>query len=522
MKQLYIRRLKTQDKRTSGGSNTLVQKEAIDSGMFPTPDHTGINLKFYFNNKEYDVVYAYGGQSKSTDVRLKKFVSIINDAGAKIDDIFIIKKQENDTYEVTFVKSGEEGYSFYEGLLGRGTYALPAIITESAYELPADENFEKLPHNWLIYGAPGTGKSNFIEEKSSVFSVNKKRITFYPDYSYSKFVGSYKPSSYYRNSATGITYHEKATDTRNHPQYINEPVIDYRFVPGPFMDALLDAYKGLISGERYLLIIEELNRANASAVFGEIFQLLDRKKGTSEYRVRLSDEAMNYLAEQLREETYQDILSDLLSNGLYIPSTLYIWSTMNSADQGVFPLDSAFKRRWEIKYLPLNANEDKLPAAELEFGGKKYKWNNIRRAINHYLIKKAGVAEDRLIAPFFLSPEQLSDTENLGETFKSKVLLYLKDDILRHKKGFFNEENSSISAIDDNFHQNAYPEKSYDFFALLSAGSAESAAEIILGEYDRLTALEKAQESPRAESAKAVTEISEEANDKEEAGVTQG
>jgi 5-methylcytosine-specific restriction protein B len=274
-------------------------------------------------------------------------------------------------------------------------------------------------HNFIMYGAPGTGKSNELESRSAVFGSRKKRITFYPDYSYAKFAGSYKPVTYYKKPVAVVEFYDTKEQGQQNKDIINEPVIDYAFTPGPFLQALSEAF---LSDDPYLLVIEEVNRANAAAVFGEIFQLLDRTSGVSDYKVMLSDEAMLYLKGKLGSEFNK------VKDGIYLPSNLYIWATMNSADQGVFHMDAAFKRRWSFEYLPLNKNQAIREGKSILFGIKKYDWNSFRQIINTFLSVDCKIPEDRLIGPFFLSEAELIDSNSI----KNKLLLYLRDDVLRH------------------------------------------------------------------------------------------
>ncbi len=289
-------------------------------------------------------------------------------------------------------------------------------------------------HNRIVYGAPGTGKSALLEDESHFFGNRKLRITFYPDYSYSKFVGSYKPISYYKRDINTPSYYSTKYSDEPKSSVINEPVIDYGFVPGPFLIALEEALK---NPEPYLLVIEEINRANSSSVFGEIFQLLDREEGKSKYTVLLSKEAMEYLKSKISSKF------DLLKDGIYLPENLFIWASMNSADQGVFPLDSAFKRRWHFEYLPLNQYEYVLDKVIIDFDGRSYHWNKFRNTINSFL-SSIKVSEDKLIGPFFLSVNELQDKNAI----KNKLLLYIKDDVLRHNYDkFFNANLHTFNDI---------------------------------------------------------------------------
>src|SRR5699024_4418187 len=189
------------------------------------------------------------------------------------------------------------------------------------------EASEHFHHNRIIYGAPGTGKSfKLDEEKDSEEFEKYKRVTFHPSYYYSNFVGTYKPISDQKDPSK----------------------IYYNFVPGPFIELLVEALNN--KNKNYLLIIEEINRAEVTSVFGDLFQLLDREKGVSKYKIDISFDLKNYLSSTL------DNSDDL--EQLYLPSNLYIWATMNSADQGVFPLDTAFKRRWNFEYMGIDRSEE--------------------------------------------------------------------------------------------------------------------------------------------------------------------
>lgn len=297
-----------------------------------------------------------------------------------------------------------------------------------------DINF---PHNRIVFGAPGTGKSYRLNIDKEIFGRRYERVTFHPNYSYSKFVGTYKPVP--------------ITDYDENGKEIKE--ITYKYVPGPFMRAFVESVN---SNEPYLLLIEEINRANVTSVFGDVFQLLDRKDGVSEYPIETSEDIKDFLKEHIEIENFD-------YDRIEIPENMYIWATMNSADQGVFPMDTAFKRRWEFEYIGINDNDEKIKNIIVEVGEDRHpiKWNDLRTAINNKLSKENNINEDKLLGPYFLSKDILStkiyewdskqddvedhpyeedyefgselfyieDNDRFLKAFKSKVIMYLFEDV---------------------------------------------------------------------------------------------
>ncbi|MEG0553820.1 MAG: hypothetical protein RR533_09925, partial [Carnobacterium sp.] len=225
--------------------------------------------------------------------------------------------------------------------------------------------------------------------------------------------------------------------------------ISYEYVPGPFMRIYVQAINH--PEEDFLLLIEEINRANVAAVFGDVFQLLDRKNGISEYPIATSEDMKKYLMDNI------DILKgkniNELSNKekemyleMRIPNNMYIWATMNSADQGVFPMDTAFKRRWEFEYIGIDKEREKVLnyIIPIGMGDNRYyiHWNDLREGINSVLSKDENrVNEDKLLGPFFISKSVLDNmSKSLGDSkaedafikaFESKVIMYLFEDVMK-------------------------------------------------------------------------------------------
>lgn len=278
--------------------------------------------------------------------------------------------------------------------------------------------------NRILFGAPGTGKSYTLNKEKNILlgvdnEINYERVTFHPDYSYANFVGTYKPVPYKDESG--------------------KDSITYKYVPGPFMRIYV---KAILNGRTenvkpYILIIEEINRANVAAVFGDVFQLLDRDDyGVSEYPIQASEDMKKYLAEVLGGDP-----DDFCQ--LRIPDNMFIWATMNSADQGVFPMDTAFKRRWDFTYLGIDDSENELIGKYVVLGNQnrqKVKWNKLRKAINVFLAKQK-INEDKQLGPYFISrsivvPKETNviDRERFIKTFKNKVIMYLFEDAARQKR----------------------------------------------------------------------------------------
>ena len=260
------------------------------------------------------------------------------------------------------------------------------------------------PRNRIIFGAPGTGKSYKIKEESSVFGNAFERVTFHPDYYYSNFVGTYKPVM--KDNGSG------------------KEEISYEFVPGPFLRVYAKAM--MPQKSNVLLIIEEINRATVAAVFGDVFQLLDRDKdGKSEYDVAASEDVKKWLKKQGVSEV----------ENLSLPSNMYIWATMNSADQGVFPMDTAFKRRWSFEYLPLDDGETAVETIGAAGQGKS--WNAFRKELNRVLMDELNINEDKCMGPFFLKKEEIEKwgEDDFDGIFKSKILMYLFEDAAKQKRG---------------------------------------------------------------------------------------
>lgn len=311
------------------------------------------------------------------------------------------------------------------------------------------------PRNLIFFGAPGTGKSYQLARQVEKYfdKRNVRRVTFHPDYTYAQFVGCYKP----------VTTMHTVTDEDGNE--IAQSEISYGFVPGPFLETYIAAVQN--PGTNYLLVVEEINRANPAAAFGDVFQLLDRDSdGCSEYAISVPREMREYLRVFLPEyataahiQDPERLLSEQLRlrdevERLSLPPNMFIWATMNSADQGVFPMDTAFKRRWDFRYMGIDKGSDKIAGYAVPVGtpARMVSWDALRRGINQVLLD-AGVNEDKLLGPFFISPSRLADADGFTQVFKNKVLLYLYEDAAKTKasKVFSHEGRATYSDVCEDF-----------------------------------------------------------------------
>lgn len=283
----------------------------------------------------------------------------------------------------------------------------------------------------IVYGAPGTGKSYQINSALEGHGFSHTvRVVFHKEYTYSDFIGYVSPQS-----------------TAEHD-------IDYAFKAGPFTRALELAFE---VSEPVCLLIEELNRGNASAIFGDIFQLLDRTEvGTSSYTVSNRDvrEYINkYPIAAKKIGEYPIGINDIL-----IPDNLYIIATMNTADQNVFTVDSAFKRRFTMRYMPIlfDSTEPHLKRideiSKINVFDGKHTWSEFAQMVNTTIDsinqEMVSISEDKKIGPYFVDEIDIS----CKQSFCDKVILYLKNDVFKYSEGILPDSYEGIydAFVDNN------------------------------------------------------------------------
>ena len=323
------------------------------------------------------------------------------------------------------------------------------------------------PLQQIYYGAPGTGKSYEIDKITKVYDTI--RTTFHPDSDYSTFVGAYKPTmtKVELRDMSGHLVKEEGTT-----RVVKEDRITYKFVKQAFLKAYLSAWKKYAESDEsgvtpQFLVIEEINRGNCAQIFGDLFQLLDRQdNGFSSYPIEADADLQREIAEAFKAEkdymltkelNLQGVIKDYVGNLaedimsgkiLLLPSNFYIWATMNTSDQSLFPIDSAFKRRWDWHYVKIaDAKKD----YKIKCGDEVCDWWTFVQAVNEKIAEETS-SDDKKLGYFFCKPQ--NEGEPIGvERFVSKVLFYLWNDV-------FKDGNTTDFNVSDN--SNKQP--SFDVF----------------------------------------------------------
>ena len=391
---------------------------------------------------------SYRFSSYNNGITLSNFLNNINGEKYKSGDIIkIIRK--NETFQIYLITENSKEYESLKSLL----------INRENTSVIIDSPSTQTPTQIIFYGVPGSGKSHSIKKELAEKGITDlkeqtKRVVFHPEYTNADFVGQILPQS----SDGGKT-------------------ISYPFVPGPFTQILAKAYTH--KETHYALIIEEINRGNAAAIFGELFQLLDRldedetessnevayTKGWSSYSIN------NDNINKSIQEAYENFKSDSnfepfinkeifdtykLNIGIRLPPNLSIFATMNTSDQNVFKLDNAFKRRLELKLIPNKFNNEpkEINQRDAVVEGFDFTWNNFREAVNSIIIDPDNSIDissfaDRQIGCWFTKAIKKDEKYIIEkEVFVHKVLEYLWDDVCNGDIGiFFNENYKSFAEL---------------------------------------------------------------------------
>lgn len=362
----------------------------------------------------------------------------------------------NSAYKISLYKNVNKEYAAFwligfSGFTDFESDANEFYVTNTQLNIP----FKSLSLQRIFYGAPGTGKSHTIKEV--VKGEDVIRTTFHPDSDYSTFVGCYKPTTKIvrmRDMAGHVIMENN--------EEVTEDRIVYEFVSQAFLQAYVAAWKKLGEAQggeakRQFLVIEEINRGNCAQVFGDLFQLLDRNDyGFSEYSIKADADIKKYLQKAFAgleiankeriDRLYDKRVVNQVVNGdiLLLPNNLYVWATMNTSDQSLFPIDSAFKRRWDWQYVPIcNAGKDWI----IEVGENQYGWWQFLEKINA-LIGTTTNSEDKKLGYFFCKAKAGIIS---AEIFVSKVIFYLWNDVFKNYElsdAFFKDADNSILTFD--------------------------------------------------------------------------
>lgn len=412
----------------------------------------------------------------------KQDVSILEfDNPVEFEDI--INKLSAQKQFVDYERKGGNQYSNTLKHYLRFLYAKKMF--SKAFNLSLNNGDDKLPLQQIFYGAPGTGKSNTIKRDVEDQGKIHFRTTFHPDSDYSTFVGCYKPTKEgvsikvgcglldkdelvaklkeYRTlydetmaqTQFGYDYYEELSRSTDLADIIKEAgvktfdtavrigmslaerttpktkqsSITYSFVPQAFTKAYCEAwnrYDGTEESEPVFLIIEEINRGNCAQIFGDIFQLLDRKNGFSEYPIDADEDLKKFLQAATKEDGTPWLTNKKgIENGqLCLPPNFYIWATMNTSDQSLFPIDSAFKRRWDWKYIPIDYNKETWSIVAKD---ASYSWSDFLKKMNN-LVASATDSEDKMLGFYFAKAK---DGIIDADTFVGKVVFYLWNDVFK-------------------------------------------------------------------------------------------
>lgn len=461
---LKIQRFRANDLVDNGGKQFELGRSLCDDFFELNRDDSEVVINLTFKS----LCYEYAQYTdKNIELKLSE-VSIRGDRKAyvngengrsQIKDFFIkdlhltIENNSEDYFGVYKSNLGKYYLYFiprplYENFIKMFVSFAPNVSVQASTDRPNRKNGIL---QQIFYGAPGTGKSHTIEEETKEEDVI--RITFHPDTDYSTFVGAYKPTTALLPICDELGQPMKIGTTTLHKEQIV-----YEFVAQSFLQAYVNAWEKYDKGDKQYLVIEEINRGNCAQIFGDLFQLLDRNDyGFSDYPIKADADMKRQLQKAFAglviaqkdkiNAMYEgkDIVSQVLNgNILLLPNNLYIWATMNTSDQSLFPIDSAFKRRWDWTYMPIsNAEKDWI----IEVDGSKYDWWQFLEKINEKIGSTTNL-EDKKLGYFFCKAQ---DGVISAKTFVGKVIFYLWNDVFKDYEfgdAIFNDEDGSKLSFD--------------------------------------------------------------------------
>ena len=432
-----------------------ISKEVIRE-FFGVPEigNTHVHFKGCVSGEDFLAEIQTATDPRLGNAGIREFLQ--KEGGVETGDYILFTKLGGKSFSVKVIKQNTEEYKCYSKLFISNMDKHAAFFTDRGNEVFATSTpSNQTPTQIIFYGVPGSGKSHSIKKELSEKGITDlkeqtKRVVFHPEYTNADFVGQILPQS----SDGGKT-------------------ISYPFVPGPFTQILAKAYTH--KNTHYALIIEEINRGNAAAIFGELFQLLDRldedetessneksyEKGWSSYPIN-NDNINKAIQEAYNDSNIEPFISKdkfdkyKLNIGIRLPPNLSIFATMNTSDQNVFKLDNAFKRRWKLRLIPNKFKEEQEEINQRDavvecFG---FTWNNFREAVNSIIIDPDNSIDissfaDRQIGCWFTKAIKKDEKYIIEkEVFVHKVLEYLWDDVCNGDIGiFFNENYKSFAEL---------------------------------------------------------------------------
>lgn len=403
----------------------------------------------------------YGNADGSENIKDFFLNSLHLNDTANIDDYFALVKRSYTDYDLYYLPASTNITVFFSVIRSSNFEFSPILAAKER------ETKEQIVKQVIYYGAPGTGKSHVINKITNGESI--VRTTFHPDSDYSTFVGCYKPTT--KEEPRYTSYGEKAITIKDeNGNILTEDRIVYEFVEQAFLQAYVKAWKFYAEAEtdakpkKQYLVIEEINRGNCAQIFGDLFQLLDRNQlGFSDYPIQADNDMKKQLAKAFKELSIaqaekinacykgKDIVSQVLSGEiLLLPNNLYIWATMNTSDQSLFPIDSAFKRRWDWQYIPISKGCDEEGNEfnwKICIDTKEYDWWLFLDKINEQIGSTTN-SEDKKLGFFFC---KATDAQISAETFVGKVVFYLWNDVFKDfgfDNTIFNDEDGTTLSFD--------------------------------------------------------------------------
>lgn len=444
MGSIYIKKLTKQDITRSYSPNTEATRDFFDIDLDNTQEYFDINVCYYGNREFQSGITIHKGYQGEKDWRIcgANFKSLYAFRNPEEGDLSIWKrygKKGNYQFSIQIIKQTDTEYSAYDKLLEKKDNHMLLTIDTDSEDLSVNKPNSNFTPNFtqtIYYGVPGSGKSHKIDEKTqNILEEQKIRVVFHPEYTNADFVGQILP-------------------------VVDGDAVKYTFKPGAFTRILVAALKN--PKKPYYLIIEEINRGNAAAIFGEIFQLLDRSSdGWSSYCIMNDD--INY---EIRKTVPE--LNWTANTGIRLPPNLSLYATMNTSDQNVFTLDNAFQRRWEMELVQnivdkSNENGKKQMEATINAANQKIKWEDFQQTINSVIGEKSNEGglssmEDKRLGCWFIKAENGVIDE---KKFANKVLKYLWDDAFKfcHQEIF----ESDIKNFEEL--QKRFFEKGFDVFS---------------------------------------------------------